>query len=57
MQPTDFIPFLVTFSDTEVVVEARDFEEAQDLAIEKVESHQGFTTEIVRICRSNVRFH
>lgn len=51
MQPTDFSPYTVTFVDAEVRVEARDFDEAQELAIEKVESRQGFTTEIVRIRR------
>lgn len=57
MQLTEFIPFLVTFTDTEVVVQARDFEEAQDLAIEKVEGCQGYTTEVVRICRATFRYH
>lgn len=51
MQPSDFTPYLVIFSDTETRVEARDAEEAQELAIEKVEGRQGFTTEIVRIVR------
>lgn len=51
MQPTDHTPYIVTFVDTEARVEARDCEEAQELAIEKVEGRQGFTTEIVRICR------
>lgn len=52
MQPTDFTPYIVTFADTEVRVEARDCDEAQELAIEKVEGRQGFTTEIVRIVRA-----
>jgi hypothetical protein len=53
MQPSDFSPYLITFVDTEVRVEARDFDEAQELAIEKVEGRQGFTTEIVRIVRAH----
>jgi hypothetical protein len=54
MQPTDFTPYIVTFADTEVRVEARDCDEAQELAIEKVEGRQGFTTEIVRIVRARI---
>jgi hypothetical protein len=52
LQPSDHTPYIVTFRDTEVRVEARDCEEAQELAIEKVEGRQGFTTEIVRIIRA-----
>jgi len=51
MHPSDFSTYRVEFADTEVRVDARDFEEAQELAIEKVEDRQGFTTEIVNIVR------
>jgi hypothetical protein len=56
MQPSDFFPYVVTFVDTETRVDARNSDEAQELAIEKIEGRQGFTTEIVRIVRAD-RLH
>jgi hypothetical protein len=44
--------YRVLFADTEMLVTARDSEEAQERAIEECEDMQGYSTEVVGIIRS-----